>query len=338
MSKLLIEMARESLREFLVNSGYHRHTVTMHLATASMFFRYLTRCNLFDLREVSVKVIREYLAHLDIMISEKTGKRLSGGTKRIAFTSVKLIFKSLYLAELIVANPCREITLKRQRIESVRAILTQDEIETLLSGIETATPIGLRDRTLFELLYSSGLRIGEALRLKVSDIDFDKREIAVRKGKMCKDRLVPVTAVAAAFLKLYLNRTGNRQKRGYLFEYNRRRLDKSTANKRFKDWAAKTGVFKKGLSLHSIRHSIATHLLENGADLRYVQELLGHESIETTVRYTHWNFESLKKYYKSYHPRENEYYEEVSGEYRTNLVKLKNELEKDRTRRAKFKK
>jgi integrase/recombinase XerD len=303
-----------------------------------MFFGYLTHANLADLREVNANEIRGYLSHLGVAVSEKTGKPLCDGTKRNAFGSVKQVFKSLYLAELILANPCRDIKLKRKEREAPRAILTQKETDKFLTAIDTTTRIGMRDRALFELLYSSGLRIGEALKLRVRDVDFEAREIAVRKGKMGKDRIVPVTAVGIAFLKLFLGRISERRKRGYVFEWKGGKLKMCAANMRLKLWAQKAGVYKKRLSLHSIRHSCATHLLENGADLRYVQELLGHESIETTVRYTHWNVESLKKFYKSYHPRENEYYEEADAEYRTKLAKLKAELAKDRTRRVRGRK
>jgi integrase/recombinase XerD len=337
MSKLTVEMARECYREYLVSLGFRPDTVKMRLLYAFRFFSYLVQRGHTDLRDVTVKEIRDYIECIDVEVSEKTGKRLSEGTKRISFVSVKQVFKSLYLCELIIVNPCHGLEMKRKGKDAPRVILTQKETEKLLTGIDISTPIGMRDRTLCELLYSSALRISEALKLKVSDVDFDKREVLVR-GKRSKDRVVPVTGVGIAFVKLFLGRMGKRRKRGYVFEWKGDRFKKCAANARFKEWARKAGVYKKRLSIHSLRHSTATHLLENGANLRYVQELLGHESIETTVRYTHWNAESLKKYYKSYHPGENEYYEEVDEEYRAKLEKLKEELVKERERRARSKK
>jgi integrase/recombinase XerD len=326
MSGIGIEIARECLREHLVNLGYRQETIKQNLARASIFFKYIRSRGITDLREVSAKEMREYLGYIDSMISDKTGTHLSEGTKRNVFDSAKRVFKSLYLAELIIADPCQYVESKRKSKEAPRTVLSQNETEKLLSSIDTSTRIGKRDRALFELLYSSGLRISEALKLKVSDIDFEKRELVVRKGKLGKDRVVPVTEVGIVFLKLFLGKMSRRRKRGYVFEWNGERLKTCAAESRLKKWAKSAGVYRKRFSLHSIRHSTATHLLENGADIRYVQELLGHESIQTTVKYTHWNFESLKKYYKSFHPRENEYYEEVDEEYRGKLDKLRREL------------
>lgn len=337
MSRLSIEIVKECLKDFLVNSGFHPDTVKLRVADACKFFSYLTHAGVMDIREVTVKEIRGYVEYLDTLISKRTGRLLREGTKRNMFVSVKQVFTSLYLSELIIVNPCQDLQMKRKRIDSIKAILTQEETEKLLSGIDIAAPIGMRDRALFEIIYSSGLRISEALKLKISDVDFNKREILI-KGKKGKDRVVPITGVGIVFLKLFLDSMGRLKERGYVFEWVGTRFKKCAANHRFKEWAIKTGVYKKGLSVHSLRHSIATHLLENGADLRYVQELLGHESIETTVTYTHWNVESLKKHYKSYHPGENVYYEEVDDEYKKKIKQLKDELAKDRKRRARFKK
>ena len=127
--------------------------------------------------------------------------------------------------------------------------------------------------------------------------------------------MVSVHNVALKFLRLFL--IESRVKKGPLFYsiYREKRLDKTAINNRFIHWLKKAGMYRCNLSSHCIRHSTAVHLLAGGADLRYVQELLGHESIETTVLYTHELLDNLKKIYKSYHPRENEYFKEVDLEY-----------------------
>ena len=191
----------------------------------------------------------------------------------------------------------------------------------------------LLKRAIFELIYSSGLRVSEAVNLNMSDIDFAGRILTVREGKGGRDRTVPFSEVAALFLKRYIGKgrkefvsaiRGLPEEPLFLSEYGR--LSSVTVRKYFKEILEKTNIKRKRLTVHSIRHSCATHLLEAGADVRYVQELLGHESIETTVKYTHLMMENLKRAYRSAHPRENEYYEEIDEEYLQNIENLKEEI------------
>jgi len=180
-----------------------------------------------------------------------------------------------------------------------------------LDSIDIDSHLGLRDRTVFELMYSSGLRVGDASRLNVEDIDFENRMILIKRSKGGKDRIVPVSKVAMSFLKQHLcGRT-----KGALFTGKQGRLRPGAINTRLKKLLKEQNIYREGLSTHSIRYSIATHLLGNGADLRYVQELLGHDSIETTSHYTHDIYENMKRIYKSFHPRENEHYREIDGQY-----------------------
>jgi len=185
--------------------------------------------------------------------------------------------------------------------------------------------LGLRDRALFEFPYSSGLRDGEMANLTVEDLDTEERMVRVYQGKGGKDRTVPVSEVAMVFLNRYLRQRSPRP--GALFLGRLSPLKGSGINSRFKKLLQQADLYRPGLTAHSIRHSLGTHLLENGADLRYVQELLGHESIETTVVYTHELYENMKKIYKSYHPRENQLWQEVDGEYLKRLEAFRKEIE-----------
>jgi site-specific recombinase XerD len=178
---------------------------------------------------------------------------------------------------------------------------------------------------LFELIYSSGLRVAEAASLKREDVNLDRREIIVR-GKGERDRLVPVSKLAAAFLELYL---GQRiVPCMWVFPGGSRGIQTgshirpASISERFRDLLRRFDMDKKEISTHSIRHSTATHLLENGASVRHVQELLGHKSIETTVRYTHIQIDGLTKMYRKYHPREHELFETVDEEYYKQLNTL----------------
>jgi site-specific recombinase XerD len=199
-----------------------------------------------------------------------------------------------------------------------RRPLTRDEITRFLERLDAGTSQGLKDRALFELIYSSGLRVAEASTLKVRDIDFGRREMVVR-GKGNRDRMVPFSAVARDFLLLFLKDRINSPE-SWVFCGSRgsracEHIRSGSISERFRTLLRRFGMDKKEISTHSIRHSTATHLLENGASIRHVQELLGHKSIETTVRYTHIQTEGLFKVYRKYHPREHELFEAVDEAY-----------------------
>ena len=185
-------------------------------------------------------------------------------------------------------------------------------------------------------MYSSALRVSEVSKLDIADLDFNERMVIVRGGKWGKDRVEPVSEVAIKFLKLYVS--ARQEASGPLFlSEGRRRLGGAAINRRVKEHLKAQGIYRRGLSAHSFRHATATHLLAHGADLRYVQELLGHESIETTVIYTHELVENMKRIYKSYHARENELYEEVGDEYLKRLDAFIQRLKRQKKRSAKNK-
>lgn len=203
-----------------------------------------------------------------------------------------------------------------------RRPLTREEITRFLESIDTGTRQGLKDRTLFELIYSSGLRVAEAAALKVGDIDFDRRVMVVR-GKFDRDRMVPISCVAHDFLVLYLGDKIDDGDEwvftGYGGPTRGRHMSSMGVSERFRTLVRRFGMDRPEISTHSIRHSTATHLLENGASIRHVQELLGHRCIESTVRYTHVMTDTLTREYRKYHPREHELFEAVDDDYDARL-------------------
>ena len=161
-------------------------------------------------------------------------------------------------------------------------------------------------RQIIELMYSAGLRVSEITNLRLNDIDIDEGFIRI-KGKGSKERIVPLGSVAKNILNRYLMEVRpklvKKMNTDYLFlNWRGGRLSRVSVWKIIKFYARKAGI-KKEISPHTLRHSFATHLLNNGADLRSVQELLGHSSIATTQIYTHLNYEKLKKFHLEYHPR-----------------------------------
>jgi len=221
-------------------------------------------------------------------------------------SGVKAFYKYLLFEELITKDPTS--LLEGPKIgRKLPDTLEYLEIEKLLAAIDLSTPEGVRNRTIIEVLYSSGLRVSELVELKISNVLTDVGFVRVI-GKGNKERLVPIGKEALKYLKMYidevrvhipvkkgfeshvfLNRRGSKISRVFVFTV-------------VKDLATKIGL-KKSISPHTFRHSFATHLIEGGADLRAVQEMLGHESITTTEIYTHLDRDYLRQVIQEFHPR-----------------------------------
>jgi integrase/recombinase XerD len=221
-------------------------------------------------------------------------------------SGIKSFFKYLLIEDLIKNDPAELLeSPKKQR--KLPDTLSYDEINRLISVIDLSKPEGVRNKAILEVLYSCGLRVSELTELKLSNLYLEIEFIKVL-GKGSKERLVPIGGEAIKALKIwieqvrihipikkgeedmvFLNRRGSRLTRVYVFMM-------------IKQLAELAGI-KKSISPHTLRHSFATHLVEGGADLRAVQEMLGHESITTTEIYTHLDREYLKEVITSYHPR-----------------------------------
>lgn len=290
------------------------------------FLRWASRRGTPDLRLLGKKDLVSYHAFLAAQNSKRTGEALSASTINNRFRAVCLLFSCIYRAGLIAENPTHSLSLSLPCSHAwKRRPLTRDEITRFLENIDTTSEQGLKDRTLFELIYSSGLRVAEVAALKIGDLDFERRLMVVR-GKFDRDRMVPFSEVAHDFLIRFL-RDRIEHPDTWLFQgfrgaRKRVHLMPNSVSERFRKLLRRFGMDKPEISTHSIRHSTATHLLENGASIRHVQELLGHRSIESTVRYTHVMTDGLAKVYRRHHPREHELFEAVDDEYERRLSTL----------------
>ncbi len=184
--------------------------------------------------------------------------------------------------------------------------LSAAEVEALLHQPDPGSAIGLRDKAMLELLYASGLRVSELVGLRLRDINLERGFLIVI-GKGSKERAVPIGEAAVASLETYLDRSrhqllGGRESDYVFISSQRRVITRQMFWERIKFYAAKAGI-SSPVSPHTLRHSVATHLLDNGADLRAVQAMLGHSDISTTQIYTHVSRERLKKVHEKYHPR-----------------------------------
>ena len=244
-------------------------------------------------------MIQDFLVYIgDLGLSAFSQSRMLSG--------IKAFYAFLEYEEITGVNPTELIDSPKLG-RKLPEVLNLSEIENIFEAIDHSTPEGQRNRAMLEMLYSSGLRVSELIQLKLNHVYFDIGFLRVL-GKGNKERLVPIGKSALKYLEIYINdvRPHIQAKKGFEnYTFLNRRGKGLTRVMIFtiiKDLVAKAGL-KKKVSPHTFRHSFATHLVEGGADLRAVQEMLGHESITTTEIYTHLDREYLKQIIQEFHPR-----------------------------------
>lgn len=267
---------------------------------------HLSEEGLTDPRAVTEEHLTRFAASLAAK-QTRQGRPLSSSTRMTYVGAVKRFFAFLAKRGLILRDPARELALPRLDVLP-RRVLTEREASRLVGAPSPYTVLGQRDRAMLEVLYGSGLRQGECLRLDLGDLDLARGVAFVRDGKGRKDRLVPVTRRAAIALDVYM-----RDARPELSRSPRElALFLSKTGRRFGATSldvllrrhAQAARIAGALSAHVLRHTCATHLLQRGADVRHVQELLGHKSLQTTARYTRVSVRDLAQVLARAHPRE----------------------------------
>jgi tyrosine recombinase XerC len=248
--------------------------------------------------EVRHRDVRRYGASLS-----EGGAAASTVARKLA--AVRGLFDFMVRNERLSQNPA-DLVSSPKREENLPKVLSAEQVRTLLERIPSRTPLELRDRAMLELAYSCGLRCEEIVNLDFDSLDFESEQLRVR-GKGEKERQLPVGEPAQKALRRYTERarhalTVDPAERALFLSKNGRRLSNSDVTRRLELWVREAAL-AAGVSPHSLRHSFATHLLEGGADLRTIQELLGHSSISTTQVYTRVDAARLRDAYAATHPR-----------------------------------
>lgn len=288
-----------------VERNVSAHTRIAYIADIQDFARFLQNNNIIKNREqiidVEPETIREYLSYL----YRQNVKKVTVNRK---ISSLRAFYKYGLRSGKVQANPAEMIqTLKTEKY--MPTFLSVDEMFDLLSAKNENSALGLRNRAMLEVFYSSGLRLSELAGLDLMDIDFSQKLLKVR-GKGRKERIVPIGDPAIKAVREYLEKVGEIKKetKGDVFKrplfLNSRgeRITTRSIARIVNEETGKSGIGRK-ISPHALRHSFATHLLNAGADLRSIQELLGHESLSTTQKYTAVNINRLMEVYDKAHPR-----------------------------------
>ncbi len=273
--------------------GYAAATVASYTANIGHFKRYLERCGLESLKQVTPAVAAQYRR-------EVMDESIAIESKALKLRPVKRLFEHLVATHRLLINPTEGLVETCRKKRKIGPVLSVAEMRRLLAQPDLTLKTGLRNRAVMEVLYTSGIRIGELLSLEVDDADLRAGELFVRKGKGGKARVVPLGKTAAGYLEAYLRRM---QPAGALF-VNRFGNPLSGASIRafLRTYRKQAGIAKP-VSPHTFRRTCATHLLQQGADIRHIQELLGHRRLSTTQTYTRVLPLEVKATHERSHPK-----------------------------------
>ena len=322
----------EKYREHIRHKGYSDRTVEEYTWCTRYFFRWLKdKHNKTHPRDVTKDDIYDFQKHLFNYKSRKGGYiKLTTQGKRLR--AIRNFFRFLSKRDFILFDPTTSLELPREEKQIPRDILTKYEVKKLLNRPDTTTLLGLRDRALLELFYTTGIRLNELITIKLIDLDLERGLLRV-KGKFRKERIVPVGNIAKKYLISYIDKARPRLQKdgrvtGLFLSSQGRPFHRSSPNPILRKYVREAGIRKRNVNCHALRHACATHMLEEGADIRYIQELLGHKSLETTQLYTKVVITGLRKVHHKFHPREKDYRREFTPTNRFYYLKKGNTYNK----------
>lgn len=295
--KKMDQLVDEFLYHLTVERGLAENTLQSYQSDLTAYLAFLRQEEINCLEQADRNMVMTYIYRLQLK-----GRSPATISRRLA--SLRSFYKFLIREELLERDPTTDLESPKQR-QKLPRVLTIEEVDLLLKQPKTEEPAGLRDRAMFELLYATGIRVSELVSLNLDQVHIDHGFIRCF-GKGEKERIVPLGDIAARYLREYLARGRcklvRRNNPSFFLNHHGRRLTRQGFWKIIKKHARLAGI-AKDVTPHTIRHSFATHLLENGADIRSVQAMLGHADISTTQIYTHLTRNKLKDIYDRTHPR-----------------------------------
>lgn len=272
------------------------------------FLRWCHERDLIEPKQVTHVLLESYQRFL-FRYRKPNGKPLSVSSQRGRIGGVKCFFSWLCRQHVIEANPASDLQLPREEGRLPEEALSVAQVETLLGLPDIRDPLGIRDRAMLELFYSTGIRRTEMARLKVSDLNREKRILWVRQGKGRKDRVVPVGSRALQWVEKYIEDVrpllvvSVAEHALFLTGYGTL-FNEDVLGRKVREYILKADIGRTTGGAHMLRHACATHMLEGGADIRFIQQLLGHEKLETTAIYTHVTIDQLQSVHARCHPAE----------------------------------
>ncbi|MDA8326742.1 MAG: tyrosine-type recombinase/integrase [Nitrospiraceae bacterium] len=306
----LRELANRYL-SWMAATRYSEETIKGSLSDMSWLLRYLERQGIDRIADVTTEILEDYSLCLRRQRNTRhEDRKISLAQVMHRLFSAKQFFGWLLEQMIILVNPAEDLEMPRLPVSLPQTILTQKEAQRLMDAPELRSPIGYRDKAVLEVLYSTGIRVSELVKLKVTDFDPKSRTLFVRQGKGGKDRILPLPMIAAGYLKEYIERVRPKfiktlkRDDGVLFlTYTGRPLNINKMTEIFRRTTKAAGIDKRVTAM-VLRHTIASHLLENGMDIRYIQEFMGHERLSTTQIYSKVTLHGLRKMYNKSHPKE----------------------------------
>jgi integrase/recombinase XerD len=298
----------DDFTKWLEVNNYAPRSIDEFRAGAKDFISFCLTKDVKDIRGISAQTIYAFQQSLLERVSPRNGQRLQVSTRNQYLSAIKLFFKAMKAQGHIHENPALDIPHAREPKRLPSAIPTNAEIRRILQVPDTTTAIGFRNRCILELFYTSGIRVTELVNLKTTDVNLEDGVIQVRQGKGRKDGVVPVGKIASRWLKHYLaevrpllDTKGNTEAL-FLTLGGRGFAGRKMIETIVSDCAQAAGL-KKRVTPHSFRHAMATHMMRRNAPVRVIQEMLRHESLESTQVYTRVTIMDLKRVHARCHPR-----------------------------------
>ena len=300
-----LELMLREYGRWMLSINFSPRTVEERGLQLSKFMRWCHQRGILRPQEVSRKVLEHYREQLS-RFKKKNGETIGVAYQSAIISGLRGFFKWLARNNHIIHNPASELELPRKAKHIPHNILSTPEVEAVMMQVDLGSLLGLRDRAILEVLYSTGMRRFELCRLDCKDVFMDSGMVVIREGKGRKDRMVPIGERALAWVEKYKIDLRpvlmvKEDEEALFLSCRGNRLVPGNLSRVVSDYVRDSGIGKEG-SCHIFRHTMATLMLEGGADIRYIQQILGHSKLDTTQIYTHVSIRKLKEVHSTTHP------------------------------------